>query len=303
MRSSYSPSVPTRQRAGRIQIPTGSSPTFLQLCARSAARRLLTARAIMSVASPGRRSGCPLGCRWTRAPSLRSFGRTSRPSDRQPYSPSSGRWEAIIPRAHWYLPLIGVDPFHQRKGYGSALLRHVLRLCDRDGTPAYLESTNPANVPLYERHGFRVLATSSGGVVTANLPDAENGPGTRFPGTTSVTREGPGSGQGRTHEASSPPPSSCLPSLSSCRRPRSRRTCPEHNGSGSGREPPRPWSAFTWRSWPSRLPLAAPRWWASSQTGYTGRDEDRYHRRKQQNHPLGQGLRSSGVVGSQVMST
>jgi len=60
---------------------------------------------------------------------------------------------------HWYLPLIGVDPFHQRKGYGSALLRHVLRLCDRDATPAYLESTNPANVPLYERHGFRVLAT------------------------------------------------------------------------------------------------------------------------------------------------
>ena len=60
---------------------------------------------------------------------------------------------------HWYLPLIGVDPAHQRKGYGAALLQHALRQCDRDHTPAYLESSNPANMSLYERHGFRVLAT------------------------------------------------------------------------------------------------------------------------------------------------
>ena len=60
---------------------------------------------------------------------------------------------------YWYLPLIGVDPVHQGKGYGSALLQHALRQCDRDHAPAYLESTNPANIPLYERHGFRVLAT------------------------------------------------------------------------------------------------------------------------------------------------
>jgi ribosomal protein S18 acetylase RimI-like enzyme len=60
---------------------------------------------------------------------------------------------------HWYLPLIGVDPVHQRKGYGSALLQQALRECDRDHLPAYLESTNSANIPLYERHGFRVLAT------------------------------------------------------------------------------------------------------------------------------------------------
>ena len=60
---------------------------------------------------------------------------------------------------HWYLPLIGVDPVHQRAGHGGALLDHVLRQCDRDHTPAYLESTNPANISLYERHGFRRLAT------------------------------------------------------------------------------------------------------------------------------------------------
>ncbi len=68
-----------------------------------------------------------------------------------------GRYHPAEP--HWYLPLIGVDPIHQRKGYGSALLNHVLLQCDRDRTPAYLESSNPANISLYERYGFRVLAT------------------------------------------------------------------------------------------------------------------------------------------------
>lgn len=60
---------------------------------------------------------------------------------------------------HWYLPLIGVDPMEQGKGHGSALLRRVLRRCDRDGVLTYLESSNPANIPLYERHGFKLLDT------------------------------------------------------------------------------------------------------------------------------------------------
>jgi ribosomal protein S18 acetylase RimI-like enzyme len=68
-----------------------------------------------------------------------------------------GRYHPSQP--HWYLPLIGVDPVHQGKGYGSALLQHALLRCDRDHAPAYLESTNPANLRLYERHGFEVLDT------------------------------------------------------------------------------------------------------------------------------------------------
>src|SRR5262249_36276642 len=55
---------------------------------------------------------------------------------------------------HWYLPLIAVDPAHRNKGVGAALLSHALAACDRDGALAYLESTNPRNIPLYERHGF-----------------------------------------------------------------------------------------------------------------------------------------------------
>ncbi|WP_019180960.1 GNAT family N-acetyltransferase [Microbacterium yannicii] len=60
---------------------------------------------------------------------------------------------------HWYLPFIGVDPSHQGEGYGGALMTHALMACDRDHTPAYLESSNPKNVPLYERHGFDLLGT------------------------------------------------------------------------------------------------------------------------------------------------
>ncbi len=61
--------------------------------------------------------------------------------------------------SHWYLPLLGVDPLHHGKGMGSALLQHALSICDQDNKYAYLESSNPRNIPLYERHGFELLGT------------------------------------------------------------------------------------------------------------------------------------------------
>lgn len=64
---------------------------------------------------------------------------------------------------HWYLGLLGTDPAHQGRGIGSALLRPILDRCDLDGVGAYLESSNPANVPFYERHGFRVTGQLSPG--------------------------------------------------------------------------------------------------------------------------------------------
>jgi ribosomal protein S18 acetylase RimI-like enzyme len=64
---------------------------------------------------------------------------------------------------HWYLPVIGVDPPQQGNGYGSALLRHALAQCDRDGMTAYLESSNAANLPLYARHGFEIIGTIQAG--------------------------------------------------------------------------------------------------------------------------------------------
>jgi GNAT superfamily N-acetyltransferase len=54
----------------------------------------------------------------------------------------------------WYLGVIATVPAAQGHGDGSALLEHTLVIVDRASLPAYLESTNPRNVPFYERHGF-----------------------------------------------------------------------------------------------------------------------------------------------------
>jgi GNAT superfamily N-acetyltransferase len=64
---------------------------------------------------------------------------------------------------HWYLPMIGVDPAHQGAGTGSALMTEALKAVDRDGLIAYLESSNPKNISLYQRHGFEVIGEIQSG--------------------------------------------------------------------------------------------------------------------------------------------
>jgi ribosomal protein S18 acetylase RimI-like enzyme len=58
---------------------------------------------------------------------------------------------------HWHLAFIGVDPMHRGKGTGAALLRYALARIDEQGLHSYLESSNPANISLYQRHGFEVI--------------------------------------------------------------------------------------------------------------------------------------------------
>ena len=57
---------------------------------------------------------------------------------------------------HYYLNVLGVDPSAQGTGLGSRLLAPMLERCDREGVPAYLESSKERNLTFYGRHGFRV---------------------------------------------------------------------------------------------------------------------------------------------------
>jgi GNAT superfamily N-acetyltransferase len=59
---------------------------------------------------------------------------------------------------HFYLSLLGTHPDHAGHGLGTGLLAACLEEIDAAGAPAYLESSNAANVPRYERLGFGVLS-------------------------------------------------------------------------------------------------------------------------------------------------
>jgi ribosomal protein S18 acetylase RimI-like enzyme len=83
-----------------------------------------------------------------------------------------GRYHPTEP--HWYLPLMGVDPSQQGKGFGSALLQHTLFQLDRDNKLAYLESSNPRNIPLYKRHGFELLGIIQTGTSPSIAPMLRN---------------------------------------------------------------------------------------------------------------------------------
>lgn len=79
---------------------------------------------------------------------------------------------------HWFLPLIGVDPANQGEGHGEALMAYALSLIDRDQAPAYLESSNPRNIPFYERQGFKSLGAiqvGSSPTVVPMLREARRG--------------------------------------------------------------------------------------------------------------------------------
>jgi ribosomal protein S18 acetylase RimI-like enzyme len=70
----------------------------------------------------------------------------------------------------WHLTFLAVDPFQQGNGFGTALLQETLRRVDEAGMVAALESTNIANVPLYERFGFEVTGEIRAGDIPPMYP-------------------------------------------------------------------------------------------------------------------------------------
>jgi GNAT superfamily N-acetyltransferase len=65
-------------------------------------------------------------------------------------------FEANHPRdvPHYYLSLLATHPSHRGQGKGMGLLSANLAEIDKQGMPAYLESSNRANDHRYERLGF-----------------------------------------------------------------------------------------------------------------------------------------------------
>ena len=59
---------------------------------------------------------------------------------------------------HYHLVFVGCRKANQGQGIGSALLKQGTRICDEQHLPAYLESSSELNVPLYQRHGFEIVA-------------------------------------------------------------------------------------------------------------------------------------------------
>jgi GNAT superfamily N-acetyltransferase len=66
------------------------------------------------------------------------------------------RFEAAHPETelHYYLSFLATHPDHRGQGLGVGVLRENLEMIDAQHMPAYLESSNPVNVPRYERLGF-----------------------------------------------------------------------------------------------------------------------------------------------------
>ena len=60
----------------------------------------------------------------------------------------------LMPKPHWYLWALGVDPTHQGQGVGGSLLEPTLAQAQESGNPCYLETQTEGNVAFYRKQGF-----------------------------------------------------------------------------------------------------------------------------------------------------
>ena len=65
-----------------------------------------------------------------------------------------------VPGKHWFLSILAVDPVYQHQGHATRLVESMLTRLDREGTPAYAETTEPDLLSFYRRVGFEPDAES-----------------------------------------------------------------------------------------------------------------------------------------------
>lgn len=100
------------------------------------------------------------------------------------------RFEEAHPReqSYFYLSFLGTHPDHRGMGIGMALLAETLARIDRQHMPAYLESSNPANLARYESVGFRIRGhfdLPERGPAVTTMWREPGGPAVDTPGRTS----------------------------------------------------------------------------------------------------------------------
>ena len=62
----------------------------------------------------------------------------------------------ITPFPHWYLEFLCIDPKYQGKGFGSLLLKSIIKRIDKEKLPFYCETNKIKNVNFFESNGFTV---------------------------------------------------------------------------------------------------------------------------------------------------
>ena len=65
--------------------------------------------------------------------------------------------EHAAPGRHLYLQWLGVEPARQGQGLGSSLIRPMTERADAEGLRCYLDTFQPRNVALYQKHGFKIV--------------------------------------------------------------------------------------------------------------------------------------------------
>jgi ribosomal protein S18 acetylase RimI-like enzyme len=65
--------------------------------------------------------------------------------------------QAMHGQPHWQLLIVTVAPVLQGQGRGQALLSDGLGQIDSEGMACYLDTSNPTNLPYYQRLGFEVV--------------------------------------------------------------------------------------------------------------------------------------------------
>ena len=66
--------------------------------------------------------------------------------------------EHIPSEPHWYLGILASHPSQRGEGMARLVAEPGLAVARAAGVPAVLETTNPGNVAMYERSGWRVIA-------------------------------------------------------------------------------------------------------------------------------------------------